>query len=150
MKTNKLLSFIGSLLIFLSPFFYFPYLFSLGLLFLYLGKYKTLNLQKRLYFVIGLILTAPLYYLIYLIIHRKLIFEENILIKILLFYILFILGNYFIYLTFKSTKNPLKNLGIKFLFFGALGGIFLVGIMVSWIGILILGISNLLEDTIEA
>ncbi len=145
MKIDKLFSFLGAVLIFLSPFLYFQYLFSAGILLLYLGKYKSLKSLDRLNFILGLILIYPLYYFIYLIIHKKLILAQHVYIKILFSYILFILGNFLIYTIFRHTKNPLKNLAIKFLFFGALGGIFLVGIMVSWIGILILGISSFLE-----
>ena len=142
MKVDKLFSFLGALFIFLSPFLYFHYLFPVGILLLYLGKYKYLNSWERLNFIVGLILIYPLYYFIYLTIHRKLVLNENTYIKLLFSYILFIVGNFLIYTIFKHTKNPLKNLAIKFLFFGALGGLFLVGIMVSWIGVLIFGISS--------
>ena len=137
------LVFFGFLLLFLYPIFFSIYLYMLGIIFIYLPLSKKLKPKQSILLLISLFLIFPLYYYIALIFHKKVLWDQNLIIKIILSYLLFIFGNFLLFYIFKNDKNEFRQLGIKFLFYGSLGGIFLVGIMVSWIGLLLLGFSFL-------
>ena len=115
----------------------------LGIIFIYLPLSKKLKPKQSILLLFSLFLIFPLYYYIALIFHKKVLWDQNLIIKIILSYLLFIFGNFLLFYIFKNDKNEFRQLGIKFLFYGSLGGIFLVGIMVSWIGLLLLGFSFL-------